>query len=63
MINGIKQKEHSKKDKDLERYDVVYIELINAKEIKSEKEEQYVYPCVSYEKGNCKTIKKYKFEY
>ena len=52
-----------RKGKDTDGYDVMYIELVNAKEINSKKEEQYVYPCYSYDTGKCKTIKKYKFEY
>lgn len=47
--------------KDKEGYDIVYINVINLKEISSE--EQYVYPCYSYGENACKELEKYNLEY
>lgn len=38
---------------------VMYIKIINAKEIDSKKEELYVYPCYSYDDGKCSEFLKY----
>ena len=45
--------------KDKEGYNIMYIEVINIKEIDSKKEEQYVYPCYSYDDGKCSELSKY----
>lgn len=50
------------KGKDKEGYDIMYIKVINIKEISS-KEEQYVYPCYAYDDGSCEEISKYNLEY
>lgn len=42
---------------------IMYIKIINIKEIDSSKEEQYVYPCYSYDDGNCKEFLKYNLKY
>ena len=52
-----------KKGKDKEGFDIMYIEVINIKEINSKDEEQYVYPCYSYKDGSCKEMSKYNLEY
>lgn len=42
---------------------IMYIEIVNIKEIDSKNEEQYVYPCYSYDDGSCKEFLKYNLEY
>lgn len=44
---------------DREGYDIAYINVINAKEITSSGEEQYVYPCYTYDDGSCSSVLKY----
>ncbi len=39
-------------------YDIMYIEIINIKEISSNEEEQYVYPCYIYDE-KCSSLVKY----
>lgn len=51
------------KGKDKEGYDIMYIKVINIKEINSKKEEQYIYPCYAYEGDACNYIAKYGVEY
>lgn len=51
------------KGKDKEGYDIMYINVINIKEISSNSEEQYVYPCYSYDDGSCEAVLKYNLEY
>ena len=51
------------KGKDAEGYDIMYIKVINIKEINSKDEEQYVYPCYYYDDGACKEMSKYNLEY
>ncbi|MBQ8892105.1 MAG: TIGR03943 family protein [Bacilli bacterium] len=51
------------KGKDKDGYDIMYIEVINLKEIDSKDEEQYVYPCYSYDDGTCEAISVYDLEY
>ena len=51
------------KGKDVEDYDILYINVINMKEIDSKDEEQYVYPCYSYDNGSCMEVTKYNLEY
>lgn len=46
-----------KKGKDKERIDILYIKVINIKEIKQE--EQYVYPCYVYGDDKCMEVNKY----
>ena len=43
--------------------DIMYIRIINAKEINDMDEEVYVYPCGAYDNGECKTVMKYNLEY
>lgn len=52
-----------KKGTDKEGYDIMYIEVINMKEISSNDEEQYVYPCYYYDDGLCESMSKYDLEY
>lgn len=49
--------------KDKADYDIMAIKILNIKEIDSKEEEQYVYPCYSYGKGECKEVMKYNLEY
>lgn len=49
--------------KDSEDYDIMYIKVINIKEIDAKEEEQYVYPCYAYDNGSCFEISKYNLEY
>lgn len=51
------------KGKDAEGYDIMYIKVINIKEISSKGEEQYVYPCYAYDDGACEALSKYNLEY
>lgn len=51
------------KGKDKEGYDIMYIKVINIKEISSKGEEQYVYPCYAYDDGYCEVMSKYDLEY
>ena len=51
------------KGKDKEGYDMMYIRVINVKEISSKSEEQYVYPCYAYDDGSCESVSKYNLEY
>ena len=51
------------KGKDKEEYDIMYIKVINIKEISSKGEEQYVYPCYAYDDGSCEAMSKYNLEY
>lgn len=51
------------KGKDSEGYDIMYIKVINIKEISSKGEEQYVYPCYAYDDGSCEAMAKYNLEY
>lgn len=53
-IEGVLQK-----GKDNEKYDIMYVKVINIKEIDSKDEEQYVYPCYSYDDGLCLEVRKY----
>ena len=52
-----------KKGKDKDGYDIMYINIINIKEISSKEEEQYVYPCYTYDNGACAAGSKYNLEY
>ena len=49
------------KGKDREDYDIAYINVVNAKEINSSSEEQYVYPCYTYDDGSCSSVMKYNW--
>ena len=51
------------KGKDQEGYDIMYINVINIKEISNEGEEQYVYPCYAYDDGSCQSVAKYDLKY
>ena len=48
---------------DKEGYDIMYIKIINIKELNGKSELQYVYPCYSYDDGTCKAVTKYELEY
>ncbi|MBR1414197.1 MAG: TIGR03943 family protein [Bacilli bacterium] len=50
-----------KPGKDKDGNDIMYIEVINIKDIA--KEEQYVYPCYAYDDGKCADVAKYNLEY
>ncbi len=53
-IEGILQKGKTK-----DNIDMMYIEVINIKEIDKTKEEQYIYPCYTYD-DSCSVIMQYK---
>lgn len=57
-LEGILEKGKSKKGSD-----IMYIKVINIKEISSDGEEQYVYPCYAYGDEHCKAISEYNLEY
>ena len=44
-------------------YDILYIKVININEIDENSENQYIYPCYTYDSGECSDIAKYKLEY
>ena len=46
-----------------DNHDMMYIRVINIKEIDSKSEEQYVYPCYAYGDNTCSEITKYNLEY
>lgn len=48
--------------KDLAGYDIMVIRILNIKEIDSNNEEVYVYPCYAYGDGMCTQITKYNLE-
>ena len=48
---------------DAEGYNIMYINIVNIKEIDSKSEEQYVYPCYTFDDGVCKEVTKYGLEY
>lgn len=48
-----------KRGKDKEGYDVMYIYAVEIEEIDPKVENQYVYPCYSYDDGECKELDKY----
>jgi len=49
------------KGTDNDGYDIMYIKIINIKEI--DEQEQYVYPCYAYGDGTCSEVFKYDLEY
>ena len=51
------------KGKDQDGYDIMYINVINIKEISNDGEEQYVYPCYAYDDGSCEAVSKYDLKY
>ena len=51
-----------KKGTDKDGYNIMYIDVINIKEM-DDKEEQYIYPCYAYGDGNCSKVIEYDFEY
>ena len=48
---------------DLAGFDILSIRIVNIKEIDSSSEEQYVYPCYSYDDGKCSEIRKYNIQF
>jgi len=44
-------------------YETMAINPINIKEIDAKDEDQYVYPCYSYDEGLCKEVEKYDLSY
>jgi uncharacterized repeat protein (TIGR03943 family) len=48
---------------DAEGYNIMYINIVNIKEINPKSEEQYVYPCYTFDDGVCKEVTKYGLEY
>lgn len=48
---------------DKENYETLAIKPINVKEINESDEEQFVYPCYSYDDGLCKEVEKYDLVY
>ena len=51
------------KVKGLDGTDALAINVVNIKEIDSKNEEQYVYPCYSYDNGSCAEVSKYDLSY
>ena len=49
--------------KGIEGNDAVAIRIVNLKEIDANSEEQYVYPCYSYDNGSCAEVSKYDLSY
>ena len=47
------------KTQDTEGYNILAIKVININEIDGNKEEQYAYPCYSYDDGSCSIMDKY----
>ena len=45
--------------KDVNGGDIVYIHAVNIKEISSDEEDYYIYPCFNYGDGSCKQMLKY----
>lgn len=52
-----------KKGQDKMGYDIMYIEVINSKNIKASSEEQFVYPCYVYGDNYCEDLLKYDLDY
>ena len=48
-----------KKGKDKEGVDILYVKVINIKEIDSKTEDEYVYPCYAYGDDKCIELNKY----
>ena len=48
---------------DKDGYNIMYINVINIKEISPTDEEQYVYPCYAYDNNVCEELLKYNLEY
>lgn len=44
---------------DAEGYEILYIRVVNIKEIDSKNEEMYAYACYTYDNGECKEVQKY----
>ena len=42
--------------KDNDGIDIVYIKVINIKELEKQNDEQYIYPCYAYDNGLCKAV-------
>ncbi len=49
------------KIKDNDGYNTLVINVINIKEIDGSKEQQYAYPCYSYDDGSCSALNNYDF--
>ena len=47
--------------KDTDGYSIMYVKIINIKEI--DEEDQYVYPCYAYDTNSCNVVSKYNLEY
>jgi len=47
--------------KDKDGYSIMYVKIINIKEI--DEEDQYVYPCYAYDTNSCNVVSKYNLEY
>ena len=50
------------KTQDTEGYNILAIKVININELDGNKEEQYAYPCYSYDDGSCSIMDKYDLE-
>lgn len=51
------------KVKGLDGNEALAITVVNMKEIDSKNEDQYVYPCYSYDNGSCSEVSKYDLSY
>ena len=49
--------------KDVNGYDIIIINVVNIKQIDGSKEEIYVYPCYSYDNGECGVLKNYDLNF
>jgi len=49
--------------KDKDGLQIMYVEVVSMEEIDGSKEEQYVWPCYTYDDGKCSEIQKYNLEY
>ena len=49
--------------KDKDGLQIMYVDVVSMEEIDGNKEEQYVWPCYTYDDGKCSEIQKYNLEY
>jgi len=48
---------------DAEGYSMMFIKVVNIKEIKAKGEKRYIYPCYNYAEGSCEAMAKYEMDY
>lgn len=49
--------------KDSQGYKILYLKIINYKEIKDKSQKKYIYPCYYYKDGSCNDLNQYNLEY